>query len=101
VSFSDLDSLNQAAQAAEDVSSSVREKLPKPIRTADTASRALDGFLSGPAMDKMAGEWNGSLKVLSDSVEALSPKFTRTVRAYRKSESDSVRAINAIWKVGG
>lgn len=101
VSFSDLDSLSEAAQTAEDVSSSVRENLSKPIRTADTTSGALREFLSGPALEKMAGEWNGSLKALSDSVEVLSPKFTRTVRAYRKSESDSITVINAIWKVGG
>ena len=101
MSFANLDALNQAAQAAEDVSASVRENLSKPVRTADTASGALRGFLSGPAMEKMAGEWNGSLKKLSDLVEVLSPKFTGTVKAYKKAESDSVTAINRIWKVGG
>jgi len=52
VSSSNLDALDQAAQVAEDVSASVRENPPKPVRAADTAGGALRGCLSGPAVEK-------------------------------------------------
>ncbi|HEX6467847.1 MAG TPA: hypothetical protein VF069_02030 [Streptosporangiaceae bacterium] len=100
--FGDVHQLEMGADAADDVAADLRRGLRTATPDTGRAVRAMrDGFTAATALDGAMAGWQRSVRKLTDDVEGLAPRLTKTAKDLRDAEKANVDDVNALWRVRG